>query len=228
MPIFRLDSSNVFPPAEQAESDGLLAVGGDLSEERLLEAYRHGIFPWYAAGDPILWWSPPQRAVFLPGDEHFSRRLKRKLRGMPFEIRMDTAFADAVRQCAKAKRSGDPGTWITGEMFSAYVALHQAGYAHSFEAWQNGALVGGLYGVSIGGAFFGESMFSNVGDASKAAFAALCGWAWDMGFHFIDGQIPNENLERLGARVIERGEFLQRLKLALEEPTRKGGWHLSG
>lgn len=204
----------------------MLAVGGDLSVERLLEAYRHGIFPWYTAGDPILWWSPPQRAVFLPGDEHLSRRVRRKLRSAPFEIRVDTTFSDVVRQCAKAKRSGDPGTWITGEMFSAYVALHEAGYAHSFETWQDGNLVGGLYGVSLGAAFFGESMFTKVADSSKAAFAALCGWAWANGFHFIDGQLPNENLERLGARVIERAEFLRRLDTALEEPTRRARWHL--
>ena len=223
--IIRLDHRLLFPPSDLAEGDGLLAVGGDLSEARLLEAYRRGIFPWYSGSDPILWWSPPRRAVFLPGDEHFSGRMKRKLRNATFEIRVDTAFTQVVKNCASAKRSGDPGTWITGEMFSAYAALHEAGYAHSFEAHLDGELVGGLYGVSLGAAFFGESMFSKVGDASKAAFAFLCEWCWRRGFHFIDGQVPNENLERLGAREMERAEFLGRLEVALMEPTLRGEWN---
>ncbi len=202
----------------------MLAVGGDLSEARLLEAYRCGIFPWYSAGEPILWWSPPERAVFLPGDEYFAPRLKRKLRSAPFEIRVDTAFVDVMRNCATANRSGNPGTWITGAMVAAYVALHESGYTHSFETWQNGELVGGLYGLSLGAAFFGESMFSKVGDASKAAFSHLCEWCWNRGFHFIDGQVPNENLAKLGARVMAREEFLERLGQALERPTYKGPW----
>lgn len=224
--IYSLDARPVFPPPHLSEPDGLLAVGGDLREARLLEAYRCGIFPWYSGGGPILWWSPPERAVFLPGDEHLPARLKRKLRGASFEIRIDTAFADVMRNCATANRTGDPGTWITGEMFAAYVALHESGYAHSFETWLNGELVGGLYGLSLGAAFFGESMFSKVGDASKAAFNALCGWCWKRGFHFIDGQIPNENLGKLGARVISREEFLERLGHALESTTQKGPWSI--
>ncbi len=224
MTIFRLDHRLIFPAPELAEPDGLLAVGGDLSEGRLLEAYRCGIFPWYSSGDPILWWSPPQRAVFLPGDEHVSRRLKRKLRDEPFEIRVDTAFTQVIKNCASAKRSGDPGTWITGEMFYAYAALHEAGYAHSFETYLDGELMGGLYGVSLGAAFFGESMFSKGADASKAAFAFLCEWCWQRGFHFIDGQVPNENLERLGSREMAREDFLQRLEGALLEPTLRGKW----
>ena len=218
MTIFTLDHRPLFPSPDEAEPNGLLAVGGDLSEARLLEAYRRGIFPWYSAGQPILWWSPPERAVFLPGDEHIPTRLKRKLRGASFEIRVDTVFAKVMQACAMAKRSGDPGTWITDEMLHAYVALHESGYAHSFETWRNGELVGGLYGLSLGAAFFGESMFSEVDDASKAAFAALCTWCWRHGFHFIDGQVPNENLERLGARVMGRAEFLERLGAALLEP----------
>jgi leucyl/phenylalanyl-tRNA--protein transferase len=224
--IFTLDHRPIFPSPDLAEPEGLLAVGGDLSEARLLEAYRSGIFPWYSRGEPILWWSPPERAVFLPGDEHIPARLKRKLRSTSFEIRVDTAFAEVMRHCASAKRSGDPGTWITREMLAAYVALHESGYAHSFETWQNGELVGGLYGLSLGAAFFGESMFSTVADASKAAFAYLCEWCWGHDFHFIDGQVPNENLEKLGVRVLGREEFLERLGRALEQPTRKGPWTL--
>jgi leucyl/phenylalanyl-tRNA--protein transferase len=224
MSIFTLDARPVFPPPHLSEPDGLLAVGGDLSETRLLEAYRCGIFPWYSGGGPILWWSPPERAVFLPGDEHIPTRLKRKLRSASFEIRVDTAFSEVMRKCATADRSGGPGTWITGKMLAAYVSLHGSGYAHSFETWQDGGLVGGLYGLSLGAAFFGESMFSSGGDASKAAFAALCGWCWSRGFHFIDGQVPNENLERLGARVMPREEFLERLECALGPPTQKGPW----
>ncbi len=224
MPIFSLDHRPVFPPPDLAEPEGLLAMGGDLSEERLLEAYRRGIFPWYSAGEPILWWSPPARAVFLPRDEHISSRLKRKLRGSTFELRVDTAFPQVVKGCASTRRSGEPGTWITGEMFQAYVALHESGYAHSFETWQNGELVGGLYGLSLGAAFFGESMFSNVSDASKAAFVQLCEWCWRQDFHFIDGQVPNENLEKLGARVMTREDYLNRLIQALNQPTKKGPW----
>ncbi len=222
--IFSLDARPIFPPPHLSEPDGLLAVGGDLRVTRLLEAYRCGIFPWYSAGDPILWWSPLSRAVFLPGDERIPTRLKRRLRNAPFEIRVDTAFAAVVKGCASAKRSGVPGTWISGEMAHGYVALFEAGYAHSFEAWLEDRLVGGLYGVSLGAAFFGESMFSCVGDASKAAFAALCAWCWNQGFQFIDGQLPNENLARLGARVIGREAFLGYLEQALERTTLMGPW----
>ncbi len=227
MTIFTLDHRPLFPSPDEAEPNGLLAVGGDLSEARLLEAYRRGIFPWYSAGEPILWWSPPERAVFLPGDEHIPSRVKRKLRSASFEIRVDTVFPEVVLNCATVKRAGDPGTWITDEMRRAYVALHESGYAHSFETWRDGELVGGLYGLSLGAAFFGESMFSKAEAASKAAFAALCTWCWSHGFHFIAGQVPNENLERLGARVMARAEFLERLKDALLAQTRLGKWNYS-
>lgn len=222
--IFALDARPVFPPPHLSEPDGLLAVGGDLGEARLLEAYRCGIFPWFNSDGPILWWSPPERAVFLPGDEHIPSRLKRKLRHAPFEMRVDTAFEEVMRNCAEANRSGGPGTWITDGMLVAYGVLHESGYAHSFETWQEGKLVGGLYGVSLGAAFFGESMFSKVGDASKAAFNALCEWCWSRGFRFIDGQVPNENLEKLGARVMAREDFLERLGEAVSHPTRRGKW----
>lgn len=224
MPIYRLGRAPVFPDPREAEEEGLLAVGGDLSVPRLLKAYASGIFPWYDEEQPILWWSPPRRALILPGLEHLSRRTRRALKGAGFELRIDTAFADVVCGCAEAPRPGQDGTWLTPEMRSAYAALHHAGYAHSFETFFEGELVGGLYGVSLGAAFFGESMFSKVDYASRAAFAGLCARAWAWGFHFIDGQLPNENLRQLGAVIVDRDDFLGRLGRALAEPTRKGPW----
>lgn len=224
MPIFRLPREVAFPDPSLAEPDGLLAVGGDLAPRRLLAAYAHGIFPWYGEGSPILWWSPPERAVFLPGDGRFSRRTARALRSRPFEIRRDTCFAEVIQACARAPRGGQDGTWITRAMIRAYRVLHEEGYAHSFEAFRDGELVGGLYGLSLGAAFFGESMFTRVDYASRAAFAELCRTAWDWGFHVIDGQLPNDNLDSLGARVIGRDPYLAMLAGALEQPTRKGSW----
>lgn len=224
MTLYRLGPQPAFPDPREAEPDGLLAVGGDLSAQRLVAAYASGIFPWYSKDTPILWWSPPERALILPGDEHFSRRTLRALRSSPFEIHVDTAFAEVVDACAQSPRPGQNGTWITGEMREAYVALHHLGLAHSFEAWREGELMGGLYGVSLGAAFFGESMFSKADYASRAAFQALCRCAWDWGFHFIDGQVPNPNLADLGARVLDREDFLQRLEAALALPTRQGTW----
>jgi leucyl/phenylalanyl-tRNA--protein transferase len=208
-----------------AEPDGLLAVGGDLRPERLLQAYAGSIFPWYSEGSPILWWSPPERALFRPGDERFSRRTAQALRNRPFEVRRDTCFEAVIRACARVPRTGQDDTWITRAMVRAYVALHQEGYAHSFEAFRNGELVGGLYGISLGAAFFGESMFTLESYASRAAFADLCRTAWGWGFHFIDGQLPNDNLQALGARVIDRDAYLALLAEALEQPTRRGRWN---
>lgn len=224
MPVFALDSRPCFPDPKRAEPDGLLAVGGDLDPDRLLEAYRHGIFPWYGPGSEILWWSPPRRAIFLPGDERFSRRTQRALRQRAFQVRRDTCFQAVIRHCAQVPRPGQDGTWITAAMQRAYLALHRAGFAHSFEVFREGRLAGGLYGLSLGAAFFGESMFSLEDYASRAAFAELCRQAWDWGFQFIDGQVPNPNLEGLGARVVARADFLARLAGALEQPTRRGSW----
>jgi leucyl/phenylalanyl-tRNA--protein transferase len=207
-----------------AEPDGLLAVGGDLRPERLLEAYAHGIFPWYSEGSPILWWSPPERAVFRPGDGRFSRRTAQALRNRPFELRLDTCFGAVIRACARMPRNGQTDTWITRAMIKAYTALHQEGFAHSFETFRDGELVGGLYGVSLGAAFFGESMFTLESYASRAAFAELCRTAWDWGFQVIDGQLPNDNLASLGARILDREAYLALLAGALEHPTRRGGW----
>jgi leucyl/phenylalanyl-tRNA--protein transferase len=223
MPVFQLDHRIAFPDPEQAEPDGLLAVGGDLSPARLLLAYAMGIFPWFNEDDPILWWSPDPRCVVLPGEAHIPRSTLRKLRRGDFEIRFDTAFENVMRACA-APREGQPGTWISEPMVAAYAALHRAGYAHSVEAWQGGELVGGLYGVSLGAAFFGESMFARAPDASKAAFAALCEKAFGWGFHFIDAQVPTPHLERLGASLVPRRDFLTRLAHAQREPSRIGPW----
>jgi leucyl/phenylalanyl-tRNA--protein transferase len=224
MPVFQLDSRVAFPDPDFAEEDGLLAVGGDLSPARLLLAYAMGIFPWFNEGDPILWWSPDPRCVVLRGEEHIPRSTLRKLRRGDFEIRFDTAFEAVMRACAEVPRKGQAGTWIGEAMVEAYVALHRAGYAHSIEAWQGGGLAGGLYGVSLGAAFFGESMFARVPDASKAAFAALCDKAWSWGFHFIDAQVPTAHLARLGAQNLGRDAFRARLRKALEEATHSGPW----
>lgn len=224
MPVYALDGSPGFPDPRDGDEEGLLAVGGDLSVPRLVNAYALGIFPWSSEDQPLLWWSPPQRAILLPGDERLPRSTRRILARRPFEVRIDERFADVVRGCAEVDRPGQGGTWITRAMRRAYTALHEAGLAHSFEAYRDGRLAGGLYGVSLGAAFFGESMFSLEPGASRAAFRELCArcWAWD--FAFIDGQVPNANLATLGARVVPREEFLERLGRALEKPTRRGPW----
>lgn len=226
MPVFRLAAAPVFPDPRQADPEGLLAVGGDLSPARLRAAYALGIFPWFSEGDPILWWSPPERAVIVPGEERLSARTRRAIRARGFQVRVDTAFAEVIERCARIPRVDQQGTWITEAMREAYLELHREGLAHSFEAWEHGVLVGGLYGVSLGAAFFGESMFSDRDYGSRAAFAGLCQAARDWGFHFIDGQLPNDNLLRLGAVVLSRDEYLARLALALGLPTRQGTWTL--
>lgn len=213
-----------FPDPRKADAEGLLAVGGDLSPERLVEAYSRGIFPWCEEGSPILWWSPDPRAVFLPGDEHLGSRTLRAIRRAGFEIRMDTAFDAVVEGCATASRPDQEGTWITPAMREAYGNLHRLGLAHSVEAFRDGTLAGGLYGISLGAAFFGESMFSREPYASRAAFAALAETCWQWGFRFIDGQIPNSNLDRLGARVLAREDYLRLLEESLKHPTMRGIW----
>ncbi|MGA2081153.1 MAG: leucyl/phenylalanyl-tRNA--protein transferase [Holophaga sp.] len=224
MPVRALGSRLLFPDPRKAAPDGLLAVGGDLTVSRLLKAYASGIFPWYGEDSPILWWSPPTRAVFLPGDDRLPRRSRRALRGLDFQVRRDTCFEAVIESCARIPRRDQGGTWITEEMCEAYVALHREGYAHSFETFRGDHLVGGLYGVSLGAAFFGESMFTQESYASRAAFAELCRTLWSWGFQLIDGQLPNPNLDDLGARVVSREEYLERLERALEQPTRWGPW----
>ncbi|MCK9511664.1 MAG: leucyl/phenylalanyl-tRNA--protein transferase [Pigmentiphaga sp.] len=214
-----------FPPAEQALDDpnGLLAVGGDLSLERLRAAYRHGIFPWYSPGQPLLWWSPDPRMVLVPDSFHASANLRKRLRRLQtgrdsFEVRVDTACADVMAACA-TPRAGQPGTWITPDMQAAYLAWHRSGEVHSIETWQDGHLVGGLYGVSQGGAFFGESMFSRIPDASKVALACLVAFLDRHGVELIDCQQETSHLASLGARPMTRAVFLDRLARALELPT---------
>ena len=224
MPIYRLIQEVVFPRPEQADPSGLLAVGGDLSSERLLEAYRLGIFPWYSDDEPILWWSPDPRLVLDLGDFKISRSLRKTLNKEIFDVTFDRAFGDVIRACALAPRDGQRGTWITDDMQEAYVRLHKLGYAHSVESWFDGKLAGGLYGVSLGKAFFGESMFHRTADASKVALAALVERLKLWKFHFIDAQMTTPHLLRLGAKELPRRVFLKRLGEALRGPSKKGRW----
>jgi leucyl/phenylalanyl-tRNA--protein transferase len=205
-----------FPPPERADRSGLLAVGGDLSPARLLAGYRRGIFPWYSEGQPILWHSPDPRFVLLPGQLHLPRSLEKVLRRRAFELRADTAFSQVLTACAESPRPGQDGTWITPEMHAAYMELHRLGHVHSVEAWKDGALVGGLYGVALGRVFFGESMFARVPDASKAAFATIARSLFDAGCLLIDCQVETEHLARFGAVDIPRRRFLQLLAPAVQ------------
>lgn len=199
-----------FPPVDKATPDGLLAYGGDLSPNRLLLAYRNGIFPWYNEEDPILWWSPDPRLVLFLDEFKLRKSLRKRFKH--FEIKHDTSFKDVMTQCGSISRDGQHGSWIIPEVIEAYSTLHHMGYAHSIEAWQDGKLVGGLYGVLIGKMFFGESMFAKVSDASKVAFASLVEKLKADGCKVIDCQVPSEHLKSLGAREISRNEFMQILK----------------
>lgn len=226
MTVYFLDSRISFPDPSEAEPDGLLAVGGDLSPERLLLAYENGIFPWYSEGDPILWFSPDPRMVFLPGDFRFSKTLLRTVSSGKFSVSADTDFAAVVENCAQVQRKGQSGTWITEEMKAAYGKLHELGYAHSFETYREGKLVGGLYGVSLGGAFFGESMFHLETDASKVALFHLARKCWESGFDLIDSQVPTDHMRTLGGREISRKEFLSALETSLGKKTLRGKWEI--
>ncbi len=226
MPIFRLGRDVAFPDPARAEPDGLLAVGGDLRPERLLSAYALGIFPWFDASSPILWWSPDPRLVLEPERLHVSRSLQRTIRRGRYRVTADTAFERVIRRCAARARPGQRGTWITTGMVDAYVRLHRLGFAHAFEAWEGGALAGGLYGVSLGAAFFGESMFADRPDASKVAFVRAVEWLASRGVRLVDCQVRTEHLVSLGAHEIRRREFLDRLAAALEAPTLRGTWSI--
>jgi len=224
MTIYRLFEEPLFPDPEEADPDGLLAVGGDLSPQRLLSAYSNGIFPWYAEDSPILWWSTNPRLVVIPQEFHTPRSLRRLLNKGTFTFTLDTDFKGVIQGCATAPRPEQDGTWIIEDMVEAYTLLHDLGYAHSVEAWQDGELVGGLYGVSLGSVFFGESMFYKVPDASKAAFAVLVNQLKAWGFTLIDCQQTTDHLLRFGAREMQRFRFLAMLREAMNDPTREGRW----
>lgn len=226
MPIPWLESDDFhFPPIEQALTapNGLLAAGGDLQVERLLEAYRQGIFPWYESGQPILWWSPDPRLVLKPAQLRLSRSLKKLLKRHPYVISMDQDFAAVILACATARR-GEAGTWITDDMQSAYTELHARGLAHSVEVWSGTSLVGGLYGIALGQIFFGESMFSKEDNTSKLALAYLAKQLQVWGYQLIDCQVSSEHLVSLGASDISRTQFKQELRNFLPEPGKPGHW----
>lgn len=210
--IFRLNDDLVFPPVELAEPDGLLAVGGDLSVERLLLAYKSGIFPWYNDDTPILWYAPHERFVLYPQQLKISKSMGKVLASGCFMVTRDTCFADVIAACAQAPRAGQDGTWITADMQAAYIALHLAGHAHSVEVWHQGKLVGGAYGVAVGSVFCGESMFSKVSNASKVALIALC---QNTSYKLIDCQVYTEHLESMGAGMIDREEYMSILQLGI-------------
>jgi len=214
-----------FPPVDRAlaEPDGLLAAGGDLAPARLLSAYRHGIFPWYSDGQPILWWSPSQRTVFDTGAVHVPRRLARWLRGCDWRIRADTSFSDVIRACA-APRRHERGTWITDDMLAAYAELHALGHAHSVEAWSGDHLVGGIYGIAVGRMFFGESMFSGATNGSKVALLALCRAMRDWGWPLLDAQVASDHLFTLGAREMPRAEFCAEVGKLVRLSGHEGPW----
>lgn len=215
MPIFQLTDKLLFPPPQLAEEDGLLAIGGDLSSERLLEAYSKGIFPWYVESSPILWWSPDPRLVLFPEELRISRSLKQLIKKDFFKITTDKAFEEVINNCANIQRKGSYGTWLTNDMIYAYIKLHQLGYAHSVESWHEGQLVGGLYGVALGGVFFGESMFTKMSNASKVAFVKTVEMLKSQGFVIIDCQVVTKHLINMGARTIPRSQFLRILEIAL-------------
>lgn len=222
MPVYLLTEELLFPPPHLAENGGLLAVGGDLSVERLLLAYSSGIFPWYSDDEPILWWSPDPRLVLYPNDLKVSSSLRKVLKKQVFRVTLDTAFEQVITACASIRES----TWIIDDMIQAYCRLHESGYAHSVEVWQEGELAGGLYGVSLGRCFFGESMFSRRSNASKVALYYLVEHVKTRRFDLIDCQVTSEHLLSLGAREIPRRQFLAEVEQSLKSPTCKGKWEL--
>ncbi len=219
------DETTPLPDPETAlsEPNGLLAIGASLSTQRLEAAYRAGIFPWFSEGEPILWWSPDPRAIIQPAHFHIARSLRRALRRNDYSVSWDCAFEQVLQGCAEP-RADQLGTWITPAMQQAYIALHQAGLAHSLEIWRDEQLIGGVYGVSLGGAFFGESMFSRAPNASKMALAWLCRQINAWGFHLLDCQMPTEHLLSLGAECMPRKRFLLALAASQRQPTRIGAW----
>ncbi len=224
MPVFQLTEQPFFPPPELAEENGLLAIGGDLRPARLIAAYRQGIFPWYSEDDPLLWWFTSPRLVLIPKELHISRRLGRKLKQQPFRVTYDLAFGDVILGCASSKRATGEGTWIVPEMQSAYLQMHNLGYAHSVECWQGDTLVGGLYGLRLDRVFFGESMFTRVSDASKFAMVALARYLIHTGVQLIDCQMTTQHLLHFGAREISGASFRQLLRKLIQKTTPDGKW----
>jgi leucyl/phenylalanyl-tRNA---protein transferase len=218
-PVRILDTTTPFPPLQQAlkEPNGLIAIGGDLTADRLLAAYRQGIFPWFSPGEPILWWSPDPRMVLFPASLSIGRSLRKVIQQQPFDIRFNTAFEGVIHACAATPRPGQPGTWITDEIIAAYTQLHRLGYAHSVEAWQHGQLVGGCYGVKIGRMFYGESMFHHVSNASKVAFAHLVQWLNTQQVGMIDCQMHTPLLASFGAYEIPRDQFIAQLNMLVQD-----------
>ena len=225
-PVFLLNDEIEFPPVHLARNDGLLAFGGDLSQKRLLLAYRMGIFPWFSHQEPILWWSPDPRLVLFPGELTTSVRLRRAIRQARFKVTMDHAFESVIRSCASVQRKNSRGTWIVEDMIKAYCKLHEAGYAHSVESWRQGELAGGAYGIALGRVFFGESMFTSVSNASKVAFVKLVEYLDTQGFEMIDCQMTTSHLLHFGAREVPRSVFLKKLAVSVELPPIPGKWNL--
>lgn len=225
MPVFALDSDHpIFPPPSMADSSGLLAVGGQLEIEWLLEAYSNGIFPWYNENEPLMWWSPDPRSVIIPGDVKITKSMRSYLKKNIFELRVDYSFSNVLENCKRIKRKDQDGTWITDDMKRAYNALHDLGFAHSIETWHNNELVGGLYGVSLGKMFFGESMFSSESNASKFAFICLSTIMKQNEFELIDCQVPNQHLTSMGCIEISREEYLKKLEQNQFSDTIQGSW----
>lgn len=222
--MYWLSEDLVFPHPKYADEDGLLAAGGDLSMQRLLLAYQNGIFPWYNAGEPIMWWAPNPRFVLFPSEVRLSKSMRKVIRKKTFEIRYDTAFEQVIKACSSTPRLGQSGTWIIPEMIEAYVQLHQLGFAHSIETWQDGKLVGGLYGVALGKCFFGESMFSHVSNASKTALIHLSQTLAQKEFALIDCQVHTPHVESMGAQHIPLEDFMSYLETNKENPTLQQSW----
>jgi len=216
-----------FPPVDTATADGVLCTGGNLSPGMLLSAYRQGVFPWFNDEDPIVWWSPDPRFMLVPAELHASATMRKIIKKRRFALKLDSDFGAVIRACSGTPRPGQRGTWITNDMIEGYLRLHELGYAHSVEAWQGDRLVGGLYGISLGSAFFGESMFSLEPDASKAAFIPFVWALAEAGFTLVDSQVRTAHVESLGGKGVPREEYLNLLQTALESPTLRGNWGTS-
>ena len=225
MPLFRLSKKLDFPPAWLARSDGLLCIGGDLSPKRLLLAYENGIFPWFSKDEPFLWWSPDPRLVLFPEDISIAKSLKKKIKKKLFKVTIDNAFEQTIVSCASPRKNRQEGTWLVDEMIDSYIQLHNMGYAHSIETWIEDRLVGGLYGVCLGGSFFGESMFSFESDASKIALVALANHLKKQKFDLIDCQVTTEHLLNMGATEISRNSFLDIINQSVKRSDIKDIWN---